>query len=157
LRRTKDETTVTVISISAFPPAVKWATRARPHVDRCGTAWLIRRFIDPSAQFVFVQPGGDVPADATPFDMPGVEYGHKGGDCTFETTMRKHKLESDRALAAVARIVHDLDMHELKLPETAGLDAVLKGLKAWEKDDHEVLAKSAVLFESLYAKAKGEA
>src|SRR5205823_6142001 len=93
----EEETVVTVMPVAAFPRAMRWATRARPHVDRCGTAWLIRRFVDPGAQFVFVAPGGEAPKDATPFDMPGVEYGHKGGDCTFETTMKKHALEKDAA------------------------------------------------------------
>src|SRR5438067_2178091 len=72
-----------------------WATRARPHVDRCGTAWLIRRFIDPKAEFVFVQPGSDVPAGAEAFDMPNVRFGHRGKDCTFETVMKEHKLDKE--------------------------------------------------------------
>lgn len=130
-----------------------WATRARPHVDRCGTAWLIKRFIDPKAEFVFVQPGAEVPAGAEPFDMPNARYGHRGRDCTFETAMKEHKLDRDPALRGVAAIVHDLDMHENRLPETAGLDAILKGLKLSEPDDHKVLEKASVLFEALYARA----
>lgn len=136
---------------------MKWATRARPHVDRCGTAWLIRRFIDPRAEFVFVQPGTDVPPGLEPFDMPNVRYGHRGRDCTFETVMKEHKLDKDPGLRGVAAIVHDLDLHEMKLPESAGLDAILKGLKMAEPDDHAVLDKSAIVFEALYARALGSA
>jgi hypothetical protein len=134
---------------------MKWATRARPHVDRCGTAWLIRRFIDAKAEFVFVPPGGDAPKDAEPFDMPNVRLGHRGRDCTFETVMKEHKLDKDAGILGVAALVHDLDLHEMKLPESAGLDAILKGLKMAEPDDHKVLEKSVVVFDSLYARASG--
>lgn len=138
-----------------FLRPMKWATRTRPHVDRCATAWLIKRFIDPSAEFVFVPPGGEVPAGAIPFDMPNVHFGHRGRDCTFETVVKEHKLDKDPALRQVTAIVHDLDLHEMHLPESAGIDAVLKGLKLWEPNDHRVLEKSSVLFESLYARALG--
>ena len=146
---------VTFMRRARVAAGMLWATRARPHVDRCGTAWLIRRFIDPKAEFVFVQPGSDVPAGAEPFDMPNVKLGHRGKDCTFETVMKEHKLEKDPGLRGVAAIVHDLDMHENKLPETAGLDAILKGLKLAESDDHKVLDKASALFDALYARAKG--
>jgi hypothetical protein len=134
---------------------MKWATRARPHVDRCGTAWLIRRFIDPKAEFVFLPPGAEVPAGMEPFDLPHVKLGHHGRDCTFETVMKEHKLDKDSGLRGVAALVHDLDLHEMKLPESVGLDAILKGLKMAEPDDHAVLEKSAIVFDALYARAAG--
>lgn len=131
-----------------------WITSPRPHVDRCATAWLLKRFVDKEATFAFVPPGGPMPKGATPFDLPGAKHGHRGNDCTFETTIKEHKLEKDKALVALARIVHDLDLHEHKLPESAGLDAILRGLALAEPDDQRVLERSAVLFDALYARAQ---
>lgn len=135
--------------------AMLWATRARPHVDRCATAWLIRRFVDPKAEFAFVQPGAEVPAGAEPFDMPDARYGHRGRDCTFETVAKERKLDKDPGVRGVAAVVHDLDLHENRLPESAGIDAILKGLKMAEPDDLAVLDKAGIIFEALYARAKG--
>ena len=90
---------------------MKWATRAGIHIDRASSAWLIRRFIDPDAEFVFVTDPDDVPADATPFDMRGVAYGHHGNDCTFETLLRRHDL-ADPALWRIAAIVHEADLED---------------------------------------------
>jgi hypothetical protein len=129
-----------------------WATRERPHVDRTSTAWLVRRFIDPKAKFTFIASGGEVPKGATPFDLPGVKYGHKGKRCTFEVAMQEHKLGSDAGLARVAALVNDLDFRVGKHPDGAGVDAVLVGLLLAEKDDHTVLEKSAVVWDALYAR-----
>ena len=71
---------------------MRWATRSGPHVDRTACAWLIRRFIDADAEFVFVDDPDDVPADATPFDMRGVELGHHDGECSFEAVLRRYEL-----------------------------------------------------------------
>lgn len=133
-----------------------WVTTARPHVDRCGTAWLITRFIDKAATFAFIQPNDEVPKGGTPFDLPGVEYGHQGDACTFEVAVQKHGLDKDEALARVAQLVHDVDFHKMKLPESAGLDAILYGLKLTEPDDHRVLENSYIVFDSLYARAKAK-
>ena len=81
----------------------RWVTRPRPHVDRIASAWLIKRFIDPEAEFVFAPPA-EVPKDAIPFDAPGVELSHEGEDCTFETLVRRAKLR-DRRLARLEQIV----------------------------------------------------
>jgi hypothetical protein len=131
-----------------------WVTRARPHVDRCASAWLVRRFVDPGARFVFVAKGDAPPDGATPFDMPGVELGHRGRACTFETMLSHHGLGSDAALAGIAALVHDLDFRELKLPESPGLDAVLQGLVLAEADDHRVLERAAIVFDALYARER---
>ena len=72
---------------------MKWATRAHCHVDRSACAWLVQRFIDPDAQFVFVADPDDVPADATPFDMRGVELSHHNGNCSFETFLERYELD----------------------------------------------------------------
>src|SRR4249919_3237230 len=84
---------------------MKWATRQRVHIDRAACAWLILRFVDLDARFMFVADPADVPRDATPFDMPGVELSHHGGDCTFETLLRRHDL-TDPVLWRVAALVH---------------------------------------------------
>ena len=100
---------------------MRWATRPNCHIDRVACAWLIRRFIDAEAEFVFVDDPLDVPADATPFDMRGVELGHHDGDCSFETILRRYELV-DPVLWELAKIVHeaDLDDERYDAPEAAG-------------------------------------
>ena len=129
---------------------MRWATRAGVHVDRTACAWLIRRFIDADAEFVFVGDPDEVPADATPFDMRGVEFSHKRGDCTFETMLRHFGLD-DPVLWDVARIVHEADVADDRFdaPEAPGLDVLCRGLSMVRPDD-EVLAVAAVVFDGLY-------
>jgi hypothetical protein len=129
---------------------VRWATRAGCHVDRAACAWLIRRFIDTSAEFVYVEDRVEVPADATPFDMRGVELSHHGGDCSFETMLRHFSLD-DPVLWDVARIVHEADLADERFdaPEAAGLDVICRGLSMVRSDDN-VLAVTAVVFDGLY-------
>jgi hypothetical protein len=111
---------------------------------------LIRRWIDPDAEFIFVEDPGDVPGDATPFDMRGVQLGHHGGDCTFETMLRHFGLD-DPVLWDVARIVHeaDLDDERFDAPEARGLDVIVRGL-SMVHDDDGVIAVSVDVFEGLY-------
>jgi hypothetical protein len=134
---------------------VIWSTRRHCHIDRAACAWLIRRFVDPDAQFVFVDDPDEVPAGATPFDMRGVEYSHHGGDCSFETFLRRHDLD-DPALWAIGRIVHEADLGDERYdaPEAAGLDVALRGLSLVVADDDELLRLTAPLFEGLYALAR---
>lgn len=129
---------------------MRWATRTGPHVDRTACAWLIRRSIDPEAEFVFVADPDEVPADATPFDMRGVELSHHGGECTFETLLRRYALE-DPVLWAIARVVHEADLEDDRYdaPEAAGLDVLLRGLSMVRPDD-EVLELSGPLYDGLY-------
>ena len=129
---------------------MRWATRAGVHIDRAACAWLLRRFIDPEASFVFVDDPGEVPADATAFDMRGVELGHHGGDCSFETILRRYQLE-DPVLWKLAELVHeaDLDDERFDAPEARGLDVVLRGL-SMTLDDLRVLEMSGHLFDGLY-------
>ena len=129
---------------------MKWATRSGVHVDRAACAWLIRRLIDPDAEFVFVDDPGEVPGDATAFDMRGAELGHHGGDCSFETILRRFNLD-DPALRDVARIVHEADLADERYdaPEAPGLDVLLRGL-SMVRDDEELLAVSEPLFDGLY-------
>jgi len=131
----------------------RWVTRPRPHVDRIASAWLIKRFVDPAAEFVFAPPD-QIPADAIPFDMAGVEFGHHGEDCTFETLLRRTGLR-DRKLAVLAEIVHEADIKDQKFAreEARGIDLALRALLSAIKDDHEALAQGMTLFDGLYATA----
>lgn len=129
---------------------MKWATRAGCHIDRVACAWLIRRFIDPDAVFLFVRDPDGVPADATPFDMRGVVLSHHAGACTFETILVHFGLD-DPALWDIARIVHEADLADERYdaPEAAGLDVVVRGL-AMLHDDSALLSITAPLFDGLY-------
>ena len=129
---------------------MRWATRSGCHIDRSACAWLIRRFIDPQAEFMFVDDADDVPADATPFDMRGAQLSHHGGDCTFETILREYAF-GDPVLWDLARIVHqaDLDDDRFDEPEAAGIDAMLRGL-ALVCDDDETIQLSRRVFDGLY-------
>jgi hypothetical protein len=129
---------------------MRWATRAGIHIDRAACAWLIRRFVDPEAEFLFVGDLREVPADATPFDMRGVALGHVGGDCSFETVLRHFEL-TDPVLWRIAEIVHvaDLDDDRFDAPEAPGLDVLLRGLSMTGTDE-QTLAVSGPMFDALY-------
>jgi hypothetical protein len=134
---------------------MKWATRRHCHVDRAACAWLIRRFIDADAEFVFVDDPDEVPADATPFDMRGAELSHHGGNCTFEAFLGRYGLD-EPALRAIARIVHEADLGDGRFDaaEAPGLEAVIAGLALVRSDD-ELLQIAAEVFEGLYASTAG--
>jgi hypothetical protein len=129
----------------------RWVTRPRPHIDRIASAWLIRRFIDPDAEFIFAPPA-EFPKDAIPFDAPGVELSHQGEDCTFETLVKRARLR-DRRLVRLAEVVHEADLRDGKYPheEARGIDVAIRALLAASADDHQVLAQGMTLCEGLYA------
>ncbi len=129
---------------------MRWATRKHCHVDRAACAWLIRRFVDTEPQFVFVDDPAEVPADATPFDMRGVELSHHDGDCSFEAFLRRYELD-DPVLWEIAQIVHEADLADERYdaPEAAGLDVLLRGLSL-TTDDERMLELTAPLFDGLY-------
>ena len=129
---------------------MKWATRRHVHIDRTACAWLIRRFIDPDAEFVFVDDPDEIPTDATPFDVPDVELTHHGGDCSFETILRRYEL-GDPVLWEVAKIVHEADLGDERYdaPEAPGIDVLLRGLGMLH-DDREMLELSGPIFDALY-------
>jgi hypothetical protein len=131
----------------------RWVTRPRPHVDRIASAWLIKRFIDPEATFLFAEPT-EFPADAIAFDTPGAELSHYGDDCTFETLVKRAGFR-DRRLTHLAEIVHEADLRDGKFPreEGRGIDLAIRGFLAAYPDDHEVLTHGLALFEGLYAGA----
>lgn len=126
------------------------ATRRGVHIDRAACAWLIRRELDPAAEFVFVADPDQVPADAIAFDIPGAELSHHGGDCTFETLLRRHDL-ADPVLWRLAALVHeaDLDDGHYDAPEAHGFDVALRALSMVEGDDR-VLELTRPLFNGTY-------
>jgi hypothetical protein len=130
-----------------------WVTRPRPGIDRMSTAWLVRRFIDPEATFRFVAADrrAELPPTAVPFDMSGVELGHQGSGCTFETVARRFGI-ADPTVAWLGRIVHQLDLktEEAAIPEAAVVGHLVEGLRRIYADDHQLLEQGIVMFEALY-------
>jgi hypothetical protein len=135
---------------------VRWVTWERVGVDRIGCAWLIRRRIDPVAEFVFVPVGGALPDDAERFDVPGVRLSHHNGHCSFHAFVAAYGLD-DPVLARIARIVDEADtVQEAQLePAAAGLDLICRGLRRTSRDDHEAIDRGAVVYDALYAELKG--
>ncbi|HZL92790.1 MAG TPA: chromate resistance protein ChrB domain-containing protein, partial [Vicinamibacterales bacterium] len=126
-------------------------TRPRPGVDRMASAWLIRRFIDCDAAFSFVRDREKAPQDAVPFDMFGVEFGHRDTNCTFETLCDVVAI-ADPAVVRVAAVVHDLNPKtaQFRAAETATIGALIEGLRLAHADDQELLEVGMTLVESLY-------
>lgn len=137
---------------------MKWITRERPKIDRIACPWLIKNFVDPEAEFVYV-PSAQVfskakELDAVPYDIPGSEYSHEGDFCTFDYIIKKHKLD-DPALYQIALIVRGADTDSFELaPQAAGLWAISAGLSYNIRDDHEQLAMGIKIYDALYSWAK---
>src|SRR2546421_8147579 len=129
---------------------MRWATRPGCHVDRAACAWLIRRYIDQEAAFVFAEDRDEVPENATPFDMAGVELSHHGGRCSFETFLEHYGLE-DPVLVEIAHIVHEADLADerYQAPEAPGLDVLIRGL-SMVKGDLDLIQLTGPLFDGLY-------
>ena len=134
---------------------MRWATRAHCHIDRAACAWLLRRWVDPQASFLFVRDPGEIPAEATAFDVSGCDLTHHSNsdstvDCTFETILRRYDL-TDPVLWRLAAIIHeaDLDDERYHVPEAVGLDIVLRGL-SMVAGDEQILAITAPIFDGLY-------
>ncbi len=129
----------------------RWATRARPWVDRLASAWLIRRFIDPQAQFLWLQDVAALPRGALGFDFDGARFTHVGGRVTFEVLMASFGLEAEQRLQRLGTAVHYLDAGGIPVPEASGLEAVLAGLRALHADDDALLDAACTIFDALYA------
>ena len=136
---------------------MKWITRERVKVDRVACPWLIRKFIDPEAEFLFVARGKVLEvADregAIPFDVPGAELGHHGGKCSFEALVARYEID-DPAVHLLAKIVHGADVEQdlFGRPEAPGLEAIAEGFRYLGlKDDHQVLEKEFIVYDALYA------
>jgi len=137
---------------------MNWVTREHVKVDRVACPWLIRKFIDPGAQFLFVPAESvmDVAEreDAIPFDVQGVEFGHHGKECSFDALVKKHQLQKDAALVLLAKIVNgaDTDNTLWNQPESAGLNAVAEGFRhLGYKNDLEIIAAESIVYDALYA------
>jgi hypothetical protein len=137
---------------------MKWITRERVKVDRVACPWLIKKFVDPEAEFLFV------PADkvielaeregAIPFDVKGVELEHHGKECSFDAIVKKYGLDRDPALALLAKIVNgaDTDNSLWNQPESAGLQAIAEGFRHLGlADDHEILRAESIVYDAMYA------
>ena len=134
---------------------MKWVTRARPKVDRVACPWLIKRFVDPEAEFLYVPPEEVMEIaqreGAIPFDVPNVELGHKGPECSFDAITRKYDL-TDPALQRLAVIVRGADTEAKDLtPESRGLEAIAEGFRLVYQDDHELLERELSVYDALYA------
>jgi rhodanese-related sulfurtransferase len=146
-----------------YKAPTRWVTRERPKIDRIACPWLIRRFLDPGAEFFYV-PNAEVRAfaaarDAIPYDIPDVEYSHDGPACSFDAFIRRHHID-DAALGDLATIVRGADTAALHLaPQAAGLLAVSLGLSRLFADDHAMLRFGMLVYDALYAwcrEARGE-
>ncbi len=137
---------------------MKWITRERVKVDRVACPWLIKKFVDPSAEFIFA-PADKVMSEAQrlsaiPYDVQGVELGHHGKACSFEAILKKYSLTGDPALVLLGRIVNgaDTDNALYNQPEGAGLEAVAEGFRHLGfKDDHELNDAEWIVYDALYA------
>lgn len=128
--------------------ARRWATRKRPWVDRLASAWLIRRFIDPGATFIWLSSPEACPADAIGFDFDGATFSHVGPRVTFETLMTRFQLEHN-ALPRMASLVHFLDVGGLEPAEAEGVRQILAGLRETLLDDDQLLSAAIAIFDSL--------
>jgi hypothetical protein len=128
-----------------------WATRVRPWADRLASAWLIKRFIDKGARFVWLKHPGDCPKRAVGYDFDGAEFTHIGSKVTFEVLVESFALESDPALARIGALIHYMDVGGIPVPEAAGLEALLRGARGAIADDNRLLAEAARIFDLLYA------
>jgi hypothetical protein len=141
---------------------MKWVTREHPHTDRIACPWLIRKFVDPDAEIVYV-PRDEVLAyaareGAVSFDAPGAKYTHRGGLCSFEVLVDEYKLGNDPALALVARVVHGADVAEDAdaTPQSRGLEAIARGFMDLGLDDQRQLELELPVYDALYAWARHE-
>ena len=137
---------------------MKWITREFVHVDRTACPWLIKKFIDPQAEFIFAptEKMAEVAKTqgAIPFDAPGVRLGHKDGKCSFETITEEYKLK-DPVLHELAKIVHSADTQDTELAsEGIGLSAIMTGARFNVKDDFEAVEKAAYVYDALYTYCK---
>ena len=140
---------------------MKWITRENVKVDRVACPWLIKKFVDKEAEFFFV-PAEQVRSEstrigATPFDVPNVELGHHGKECSFDAIVKKYGLAKDPALVLLARIVNgaDTDNSLYQQPEGPGLNAIAEGFRHLGfKDDHAINAAEWIVYDALYAYCK---
>ena len=137
---------------------MKWITWKNIGVDRMACIWLIRRWLDPAAEFSFLSVGTTpLPEHGEPFDIPGARYSHHGGHCTFYALLKEQNLK-DPILARIARVVDEADeLQEVTLePAALGLDLICRGLSRISKDDFEALERGSLIYDALYAQLKSD-
>jgi len=137
---------------------MKWVTWEEVGVDRMACAWLITKYLDPRAEFLFIPKGQQpLPAEAEPFDIPGVRLSHHRGRCTFATMLHDYDLK-DPILERIARIVDEADVaQEVMLePAAPGLDMLCRGIRLTSPDDRVALERGAMLYDALYAQLASE-
>jgi hypothetical protein len=146
---------LTLISTKRFwkGESLKWVTREYVHVDRTACPWLIKRFIDSQAEFIFA-PNEKIPEivrkeNAIPYDAVDVELGHHGDKCSFDAIVEKYKIK-DPAVLELANIVRAADTDKPGAPEGAGLDAVMTGISMAAKDDHEAIERAGPVYDAFY-------
>ena len=126
-----------------------WITRKKPHIDRIACAWTIKRFIDPKADFRFIERNEAIPNEGIPYDLPNVEIGHKNNKCSHYTLLEKYQLR-DEGINEINRIVNDIDMGLFDEPESYGVELIIKGLILSSKKDLEILEKGFQIFDYMY-------
>lgn len=127
-----------------------WATRQRPWIDRLASAWLIRRFIDPDARFIWLAVPDDCPAEALGFDFDGAEFTHVGAKVTFEVLQAGFGLTKDAALNRIGALVHYLDVGGIPVLESVGLETLISGMRQRWTGDDELLAETEKIFDAFY-------
>src|SRR5438132_13839080 len=137
---------------------MKWVTWENVGVDRIGCAWLIRKHVDPKAEFLFIPEGSKaIPKGAEAFDVPGVRLSHHGGHCSFYAVLREYKLK-DKILDRMARIIDEADtVQEVQVEASApGLDVICEGIRLISRDDASALEKGSLVYDALYARLEDE-
>jgi len=137
---------------------LKWVTREHVHVDRTACPWLIKRFVDPKAEFIFVPTERILETakkeNAIPYDVQGIELGHHGEKCSFDAIVEKYKIK-DPVILEVAKIVRAADTGKMEaVPEAIGLEAVMSGISIIAKDDYEAVEKAGIVYDALYTRSK---
>ena len=137
---------------------MKWVTREGAKTDRVACPWLIKKFVDPEAEFVFLPSDTDWQAitDGIVYDVPGCELGHHGAECSFDAIIKRYQLD-DPALRALARIVRAADTPDKSwAPEGVGLEAIADGFRRIARDDHDNMAKQFAVYDALYAHCQAQ-
>jgi hypothetical protein len=137
---------------------MKWATWENVGVDRMACAWLIRKHIDPQAEFIFIPAGAKaLPEDAESFDIPGARYSHHHGHCTFHVLLRENGIK-DFVLQRIAQIVDEADVIQEAAvePGAPGLDLICRGIRRTSKDDQEAINRSALVYDALYSELSAD-
>lgn len=140
---------ITRLSIKDYQ-AKTWATRQRPWIDRLASAWLIHRFIDPKAHFMWLTAPASCPTEALGFDFDGAAFTHIGAKVTFEVLLESFKLNKDDGLNKLANLVHYLDVGGIPVPEAPGLQALISGMQQRLTNDDELLVEAEKIFDALY-------